>query len=149
MTLTERISEDLKQAMKSGDKLRLETLRMIRAGMIELQKRGTGSEPTPEEEVQVLQSGIKKRKESIEFFRQAGRTELVEKESKEIDIIAAYLPKQLTPEELERAVNAAIAQTGALSAKDFGKVMPLVMKEVKGKADGKAVQELVKKKLGA
>lgn len=149
MTLNERINADLKKSMKSGEKLKLETLRSIRAQMIELSKRGTGKEITVDEELSVLMSAIKKRKEAIELYEKGGRMELVKQEQQELEIISAYLPKQMSKEEAEQIISTIIAQTGAASAKDFSKVMPLAMKELKGKFDGKLVQELVKNKLGS
>lgn len=151
MTLKDRISEDLKTAMKSGDKLRLETLRTLRAALMEreIEKRGGGPGMTPDDEVGVLTSAAKKRKESIESFAKGGRQDLVDQETKELEIIREYLPKQLTPEEVEQVITAIMAETGSSTAADFGKVMPAVMKELKGKVDGRLVQELVKKKLGA
>ena len=138
----------MKLAMKSGDKLRLETLRTIRAQMIELTKRGTGSEITPDEEISALLTAAKKRKEAIELYRQAGREELAHQEEKELEIINGYLPKQMSKEEAESVIAGIVEQTGAASLKDIGKVMPLAMKELKGKIDGKLVQEIVKQKLG-
>ncbi|HWP82049.1 MAG TPA: GatB/YqeY domain-containing protein [Bacteroidota bacterium] len=148
MNLRDRITQDLKNAMKSGDKLRLETLRTVRAQMIELEKKGLDREITTDDELSVLQSAVKKRKEAIEQYQQAGRSDLANQEQAELEIIMSYLPKQMSTEEAEHIVAAIITQTGASSAKDFGKVMPLVMKELKGKIDGKLVQELVKRKLG-
>lgn len=148
MTLNERINTDLKDAMKSGEKTKLETLRSIRAQMIELSKRGMGKEITADEELSVLMSAIKKRKEAIELYEKGGRMELVKQEQQELEIIIAYLPKQMSKEEAGQIIAAIITQTGAASAKDFGKVMPLAMKDLKGKIDGKIVQELVKNKLG-
>lgn len=149
MTLIDKISEDLKVAMKSRDKLRLETLRTIKAGFLEKQveKRPTGG-MSNEDEISVLISAAKKRKESIEIFRNAGRNDLADQEEKELGIIQEYLPKQLALEEIEEIVRNKINEIGAVGAKDFGKVMPNVMKELKGKADGKLVQETVKKLLG-
>ena len=146
----EKIAEDMKSAMKSGEKLRLETLRTIRAGLLEKQveKRPFGG-MTPEDEIAVFISQSKKRKEAIEVYRQNGRNDLADQEEQELGIIQAYLPKQLTSAEIEEVVKRSIAETGATSAKDFGKVMPVVMKELKGKADGKVIQETVKKLLGA
>jgi len=139
----------LKEAMKSGDQVRLNTIRSIRASIIELTKRGTGTTLTPEEEVQVLLAGAKKRREAIELYEQAKRIDLSEQEKKELDIINTYLPKQLSREEAELAVERIITATGASSSRDFSKVMPLAMKELKGKFDGKVVQEIVKAKLGS
>jgi uncharacterized protein len=149
MGLIEKISEDLKQAMKAGDKTRLETLRTVRAGMLEKQveKRPTGG-MTPEDEMGVLISASKKRKESVEVFRNAGRNDLADQEQKELEIIQEYLPKQLSVTEIENIVKGKITEVGATSGKDFSKVMPVVMKELKGKADGKVIQETVKRLLG-
>jgi uncharacterized protein len=149
MTLNEQITNDLKAAMKSGDKTRLDTLRLLRAHMIELSKRGEGKEITPDEELSVLMAAIKKRKEAIEVYEKAGRAELAQQEKKELEIISSYLPKQLSAEEAGEIISRIISETGASSAKDFGKVMPLAMKELKGRFDGKIVQEIVKARLGA
>jgi uncharacterized protein YqeY len=149
MTLNEQINIDLKAAMKSGERTKLETLRLLRAHMIELSKRGEGREITPDEELSVLTAAIKKRKEAFEVYEKAGRTELAQQERAEMDVISSYLPKQLSSDEAAAIILNIIAQTGASGAKDFGKVMPLAMKELKGKIDGRQVQELVKAKLGA
>ncbi|MGA7160515.1 MAG: GatB/YqeY domain-containing protein [Bacteroidota bacterium] len=148
MGLTQRISEDLKNAMKSGNKLRLETLRMLRAQIIEFEKRGLDRPMNQEDELSILLSATKKRKEAIELFKNAGRMELVEQETKELEIIAEYLPKQLSREEAENIVADLMRQSGAVSLKDMGKVMPLAMKELKGKIDSKIISEIVKQKLG-
>ena len=149
MSLLENISDDMKKAMKSREKLRLETLRLIRAGLLEKQveKRPSGG-MTAEDEIAVLNSASKKRKESIEIYRKVGREDLAGQEEKELAIIQEYLPKQLSEEEVEGFIKKVITETSASSQKDFGKVMPLVMKELKGKADGRLIQELVKKHLG-
>ena len=149
MTLNERINKDLKEAMKSGDKTRLETLRLLRAHMIELSKRGEGTSITAEEELSVLTAAMKKRREAIEVYEKANRPELAQQERAELEVISAYLPKQLSAEEAVGIIQRIIGETGASGSKDFGKVMPLAMKELKGKIDGKQVQELVKAKLGA
>lgn len=149
MGLKEKISEDIKAAMKSGDKLRLETIRTLRAVLMEkeIELRGSGKTMTPDDEISTLTSAAKKRKESIEQFGAAGRTDLVQQETAELNIIAEYLPKQMSEEEVKRVVEEIIAATGASSTDDFGKVMPLVMKELKGKADGRLIQQLVKNML--
>lgn len=147
MTLSERISEDMKTAMRSGDKLRLETLRTLRAHLIELSKRGDGKSITADDELSVLMTAAKKRKEAIELYQQGGRHELAQQEEQELRIITSYLPQPVTQEEAAQIVARIISETGAQSAKDFGKVMPLAMKELKGRLDGKVVQELVKAKL--
>lgn len=148
MTLSERVTNDMKDAMKAGERTRLDTLRSLRAHIIELSKRGAEKEITPDEELSVLTTAIKKRKEAIELYEKGGRMELVEQERKELEIISTYLPKQLSKEEAEQIIGTIIANVGATSAKDFGKVMPLAMKELKGKIDGKIVQEIVKGTLG-
>jgi len=147
MSLQEQISKDIATAMKAGDKLRTETLRMIRASIIELNKRGLNREITAEEEVAVLLSAAKKRKEASEEFKRAGRVEMAQKEEDELKIIQEYLPEQLSEEEITEKLKNIISNTGAVGAKDFGKVMPVAMKELKGKADGKLIQTILKKLL--
>jgi uncharacterized protein YqeY len=146
MTFHEKISEDIKVAMKSGDKIRLETLRTIKAGLLEkeVEKRPTGG-MKPEDEVAVLIAASKKRKEAIEIYRLNNRPELANQEERELSIIQEYLPQQASEEEITAFIKKTIHEVGAASAKDFGKVMPIVVKEFKGKADGKIIQELVKK----
>ncbi|MGA3286603.1 MAG: GatB/YqeY domain-containing protein [Bacteroidota bacterium] len=148
MALTEIINEDLKAAMKSGDSVKLNTIRSIRAQMIELSKRGTGTSITPEEEMTALLAAAKKRKEAIEMYEKAGRNDLADQEKRELDIINTYLPKQMSREEVEVIVKKIIGNIGATSLKDFSKVMPAAMKDLKGKIDGKVVQEIVKQQLG-
>lgn len=147
MGLKDKINHDLKSAMKSGDKARLETIRMLRAQILEFEKSGIDREMNDDDAIKILLSAVKKRKESIEMYEKAGRKELAEKEKNEIDIIQEYLPKQLSREEAEAIVTKIISETGATSAKDMGKVMPAVMKELKGKIDGKIINEIVKLKL--
>lgn len=148
MALTEIINEDLKAAMKSGDSVKLNTIRSIRAQIIELSKRGTGTSITPEEEMTALLAAAKKRKEAIEMYEKAGRNDLADQEKRELDIISTYLPKQMSREEVEEIVKKIIGDIGATSSKDFSKVMPVAMKDLKGKIDGKVVQEVVKQQLG-
>ncbi|MFZ1978455.1 MAG: GatB/YqeY domain-containing protein [Bacteroidota bacterium] len=149
MTLTERISIDLKAAMKAEDPVLLNTIRSIRAQIIEFSKRGTGTEITPDDETSILLGAAKKRKEAIEMYEKGKRQDLADQEKRELDIINGYLPKPLTVEEAEKIIQKIIFDAGAASAKDFGKVMPLAIKELKGKLDGKIVQEIVKQKLGS
>ena len=135
--------------MKAGDKLRLETLRTVRAGLLEKQveKRPTGG-MSGEDEMSVLMAASKKRKEAIGIYRQNNRNDLADQEEKELGIIQEYLPKQLSAEDVEAVVKRVISEAGATTSKDFGKVMPAAMRELKGKADGKLVQETVKRLLG-
>ncbi|MCU0372745.1 MAG: GatB/YqeY domain-containing protein, partial [Ignavibacteria bacterium] len=124
-------------------------LRSIRAEILKMDKSGMNREMNEEEEMQLVLRQAKMRKESIEMFSQAGRTDLVEKETRQLEIINEYLPKQLSREEAEKIISDIIKTTGVQSAKDLGKVMGPVMKELKGKFDGKLIQEIVKTILGA
>ncbi len=147
MSLKIQINEDLKNAMKEGDKIKLETIRSLRALILEFEKSGAAREMTPEDELKLLTSAAKKRKESIEQFKNAGRMELVEKESAELKIIEAYLPKQLTPDEIFEEIKKIALEVGAKAKEDFPKIMPVAAKNLKGKADGKVIKELVEKLL--
>jgi uncharacterized protein YqeY len=148
MTLKERINEDLKAAMKAGDELRRDTIRSIRAAIIEFDKRGIDHEMTPDEEVALLTTAVKRRKDTIEQLANANRPEIVEREKQELAIVQEYLPKQMDESEVAAIVEKIVRESGAVSAADFGKVMGTAMKELKGKADGALVQRLVKEKLG-
>lgn len=147
MTLKEKIIEDLKAAMKSGDKLKLETIRSIKALILEFEKSGAARELTSDDEIKMLTTAAKKRKDSIEQFRNAGREELAKKEERELEILSEYLPKQLTEEDVINEVKRIAAVVGASSKDDFPKLMPEVMKQLKGKADGKVVRSIVEKLL--
>jgi len=147
MVLKEKINDDLKASMKSGDKLRLETIRSVRALILEFEKSGLGKELNDEEVIKLITSAVKKRKDSIEQFRAAGRNELAEKEEKELGILMEYLPKQLSNEEIYSIVKEIAAGMNAAGKEDFPKLMPAVMKELKGKADGKVVKSAVEKVL--
>jgi len=149
MSLKDRINEDLKSAMKSGDKVRTETVRSIRALVIEFEKSGAGREMTTDEEIKALTSAAKKRREAIELYATNNRPELAEKERQELAIIQEYLPKQVSREEIVERAKAIIAEVGAAGPQDTNKVIPVIMKEMKGKADGKLVQEIVKEQLAA
>jgi uncharacterized protein YqeY len=148
MSLYETITSDLKFAMKSGDKARVEVLRFSLAGLNAFQKEKQAKTPdaviTDEEVVSVLQKEVKKRKDSIELFRQGKRDDLVEKEEGDIAIIANYIPKELSREELEKIVSDVMAA----GATDFNSVMKETMKVAKGRSDGKTVGEVIKAKLG-
>lgn len=143
MNLKEKINEEIKSAMKSGDKVRLETIRSIRALILEFEKSGANKELTPEDEIKLLNAAAKKRKDAIEIYEKAGKTELAEKEKAELNIIQEFLPKPLTEDEIREIAKRVIAETGATTKKDFGKVMPVVMKEVSGRADGKIVKSII------
>jgi uncharacterized protein YqeY len=143
MELKEKINLDLKDAMKSGDKLRLNVVRSIRALILEFEKSGAAKTLTPEEELKMLTTAAKKRKDSIEQFRNAGRTELADTEEAELKILMDYLPKQMSEDEIKNEIIRLANEIGAKSKADFPKLMPLVMKELKGKADGKIVKSIV------
>lgn len=147
MNLKEKINLDLKEAMKSGDKLKLETIRSIRALILEFEKSGAGRELNQEDELKMLTTAAKKRKDSIDQFRNAGRVELAEKEEKELAFLMEYLPKQLSEDEITLEVTRIASEIGAKSKADFAKLMPAVMKELKGKADGKIIKTIVEKLL--
>lgn len=147
MSLKDKITEDMKAAMKSGDKIRLETVRGIRAGILEFEKSGSNKPMTPDDEMKLLMTAAKKRREAIEIYSQNNRPELAEKESAELAILQEYLPKQLSRDEIESRVSAVISEVCAAGPQDTNKVIPVLMKEMKGKADGKLIQEIVKEQL--
>lgn len=154
MSLKEQINEDLKASVKAGDAERRSVLRMLKARILEKEvelrsKKGRDYELNDEEVVDVVTSYAKQRQQSIDAYRQAERGDLAEQEEEEMRVLEPYLPKQLSEEELEAVIRAAIESTGAQSPQDFGKVMRVVMSDVKGKADGKVVNETVRRLLGA
>jgi len=147
MTLSDKINQHLKDAMKSRDKVRLQTVRSIRALILEFEKSSSGKEMNSEEEIKLLSTAAKKRKESIEQFTNAGRKDLAVKEEEELKIIMSYLPEQLTEKEIEIKVTDVAKNIGATTKKDFAKLMGEMMKQLKGKAEGKVVREIVEKVL--
>jgi uncharacterized protein len=147
MGLQERVDADVKNALKSGAKDKVSTLRMLNAAL--KNKQIDKRRPLTEEEiVETVRSLIKQRKDSIEQFSKGGRQDLVDKETAEVAVLEAYLPQSLSREELVAMVHDAIAQTGAQGAKDMGKVMKALIPVVGGRADGKLISELVKNSLG-
>jgi uncharacterized protein YqeY len=147
--LRDQVNADLTAAMKAKDAGRLSALRMLKAAIM---NKGVekGRDLEDAEVLQVVSSLVKQRRDSIEQFSKAGRTDLVEKETGEIAVLEHYLPPAATAEEIEAAVKAAIAETGAASPKDMGKVMKAVMPKLAGKnADGKLVNDIVRRTLGA
>jgi uncharacterized protein YqeY len=144
MGLRDKITEDLKNAMKSGDKMRTETLRMLRAQILEFEKSGAGREMNADDDMKILLSSVKKRKDSVEMYEKANRKDLAEKEQAEIAIVQEYLPKQMSIQDAEAVIVKIIADA---ETKEISKVMPLVMKELKGKLDGKVINEIVKQKI--
>ena len=147
--LRDKVNADMTAAMKARDAARLSALRMLKAAIMNkgIEK---GHDLDDAEVLQVVSSLVKQRRDSIEQFEKGGRTDLVEKETGEIAVLEAYLPPAASADEIDTAVAAAIAETGAASVKDMGKVMKAVMPKLAGKnADGKAVNEAVRRKLGA
>ncbi|MGA1263304.1 MAG: GatB/YqeY domain-containing protein [Prochlorothrix sp.] len=152
MSLKDRVSDEIKAAMKAKDKIRLETVRGIKKVILEKESdiRGEGREElTPEEELAIVMQLAKQRRDSIEQYQKADRPELAEKEAQELAILEEYLPKQLSEAEVRAVVEEIIAEVGASSPKEMGKVMGPVMARLKGQADGKLVQTIVKACLGA
>jgi uncharacterized protein len=147
-SLKDRIGEDIKTAMKAKDKIRLETVRSIKKAIIEKEVALRPLDSLTEaQEIELLAQQAKQRRDSIEQFQKAGREDLAAKESQELAIIETYLPKQVSDEELNTIIDEIIALVGATSIKDLGKVMGEAMQQLKGKADGKKIQALVKDKL--
>jgi uncharacterized protein len=149
MSLNDTVNADITSAMKAKDAPRLSALRMLKAAIM---NKGVekGRDLEDAEVLQVVVSLVKQRRDSIDQFSKAGRTDLVDKETGEIKVLEAYLPPAASAAEIDAAVAAAVAETGATSPKDMGKVMKAVMPMLAGKnADGKAVNEAVRRKLGA
>ena len=146
LSLSEQIMSDMKEAMKARDKVRLNTVRMIKSALMN-EKIKAGHDLTAEEELTVLSREKKQREESIEEFTKANRKDLADETKQELAIVESYLPKQMTQEELNKAVSSAIAEVNAQGKSDFGKVMKVLMPKIKGKADGKAASDVVRKQL--
>jgi len=143
MDINKKINEEMVSAAKAKDKIRLSAVRMIKTALhnkeIELMR------PLNETEImQLLSVMVKQRKDSIEQFAKGGRTDLVEKEEAELKVVQEFLPAQMSDEEVESLIKKAIAEAGAVSAKDMGKVMKILMPQITGRADGKAAGEKVK-----
>jgi uncharacterized protein YqeY len=146
MSLEEKLMEDMKLAMKSRNRIELDTIRILRA-QIKLASIDKKDNLDEAELAQVLQKEAKKRKEAIEMYQKGNREDLVKKENSELSVISKYLPEQLSEKDLEEIVNQAIESLQVTSEKDMGRVMGAIMPKVKGKADGKLVQQKVKDSL--
>lgn len=145
MALFEQISEDIKKAMLAKDKVSLEALRGIKKEMLEAKTaKGASGDLTDEAAVKILQKMVKQRRDSADIYKQQNRPELAENELAEMAVIERYLPKQMTEEELTAALKEIIAEVGATSAKEMGKVMGVASKKLAGKADGRLISEKVK-----
>lgn len=148
MNLIEQLEADLKQSLQARDELKTNVLRMLKAAL-QNQQIEVGHELSSAEILRVLQKEAKKRQDSASAYGQAGRTDLADTEKSEVHIIESYLPEQLSDEQLDQAVSAAISKTGAQTMADMGKVMALVMSELSGQVDGARVSALAAKKLNS
>lgn len=146
MTLKERLAEDLKLSMKEKDSVRKNTVQSIRTAVLQIEK---DKKVTLDDEgvIEVMAKELKKRKDVLPEYEKSGREDLIAGLKREIEIVTAYLPSQLSRDELDEIVKDAVQSTGASSMKDMGKIMQAVMPKVKGRADGKAVNEIAKKYL--
>ena len=148
MSLEQQITADLKTAMLAKDEKALRSLRAIKAAIILAKtSEGAGGEIKPEDEIKLLQKLIKQRKDSLEIYQQQNRSDLAEKEQDEINVIEKFLPKQMSSDELKSILEKIIAETGASSMADIGKVMGVATKQLAGKADGKTINAIVKELL--
>ena len=147
MTLEERVNQDLKDAMRAKDEARLRGIRAIKSAILLIKTDGSGQAFDEAKEVQLLQKLVKTRQESYDIYIKNNREDLAATELEEINVIKVYLPQMMEGQELEDALKAIIAETGATSAKDMGKVMGAANKALAGKAEGRAISEIVKKLL--
>ncbi|MCU7551677.1 GatB/YqeY domain-containing protein [Chitinophagaceae bacterium LB-8] len=148
MSLEQKVMEGMKEAMKAKDEARLRGLRAIKAEIIKAKTEpGAGGEVSADVELKLLQKMVKQRKDALEIYQQQSRQDLVQKEQDEIDVIEKFLPAQLSTEELKAELQQIIAETGASSAADMGKVMGAATKKLAGRADGKAISAAVKELL--
>jgi uncharacterized protein len=147
--MREKFSSELKAAMKAGEKRRVDTIRMIMAALKDkdIEARGQGKAVSGEDILALLQKMVKSRKESLEIYEKAGRTDLATQESEEIAVIHSFLPQQLTDAEVEQAISSAIAETGAASIKDMGRVVAVLKGKYAGRMDFGKASALVKEKL--
>lgn len=146
-TFEKRINDDLKNAMKAREKEKVRTIRSIKAGILLIKTDGSGEELTEDKAMKMLTKMAKQRKDSLTIFEEQGREDLASVEREELEVIADYLPKAMTAEEIEAGVKAIVEQVGASSMKDMGKVMGIASKQFMGKADGKEISAVVKKLL--
>ena len=148
--LKEKLAEDLKAAMRAKDDVRRRTLRSLRAALLEkeiAERHGGEATLSEADELAVVQKQAKQRRDAIEQFKQAGRDDLVAKEQAELEVIEAYLPKQLEDDEIRTVLERIVAETGAASMRDMGKVMGKAMPQLRGRADGRRVQALARELL--
>lgn len=150
MSLQEQLVNDMKEAMKSGDSVKVSTIRMLKAAIKnkEIEKGGTSYKLSDKETLEVIVTAIKQRKDSIEQFTKGNRQDLADKEKKELEILQAYMPPQMSDEDVKAEVKKAIAETSASSQKDMGKVMKVLMPRIAGRADGAVVNRIVRELIG-
>ena len=149
MTLEQRLTEDMKDAMRAKDEMRLSVIRMIRGQILLEKKKGTGVTEVPDDVVVALVRGhVKRLKETIEQTTAVGRSDLADAAKKELVLAQVYLPAEMTDEELDPIVRDALAQAGVTDVKGMGAVMKIVMEKVKGRTDGRRVQDAIRKALG-
>ena len=148
MNFQDQLNSKLKSAMREKNKVALESLRAIKSAILLLQTQ-SGAKETPDDNeiTKLLQKLVKQRKESASIYREQGRADLAEPEEAQISIISQFLPEQLSPEEVEKVIDEVIQLVGATTMKDMGKVMGMANKKIAGKADGKIIAEIVKKRL--
>lgn len=146
MPLKEKLLEDMKTAMKEKDEIRKDTVTMVRSAILQVEK---DNKVTLDEEgiLEVIAKEVKKRKDSLPEYEKSNRQDLIDKLKKEIEILLEYLPEQLSEEQLEEIVKQTVTETGAASIRDMGKLMQAVLAKVKGRADGKMVNQIAKKYL--
>lgn len=149
MTLKEQVNEDLKKAMRDKDQVAMRALRSIKTAILNAEReKDAGGDISDEQVIQILNKEVKQRKESIEYYDNQGRGDQAQGEKDEVAVIEQYLPASLSEEELSKEVDAIIEETGADSMKDMGAVMGVATKRLAGKADNKAISDMVKHKLG-
>ncbi len=144
MSLEQNINQHLKDAMKAKDQVKLRGLRAIKSAILLSKTSGKGTELSEKEEIQLLQKLVKQRKDSLEIYQEQNRPELAKKEEEEIEVISAFLPKQMDEEEVKERIQKIIEEVGASSPADMGKVMGAAMKQLSGKADGKTISTVAK-----
>ena len=150
MAALDNLTTEIKEAMKAKNALALESLRAIKSAvLLHKSEAGASDEMSEDEEIKLLQKLVKQRRDSAAIFREQNRVDLAEPEEAQAEIIARFLPKQLSEEEVGKVIERIIAQTGASSMKDMGKVMGMASKQLAGKADGKTISTLVKQLLSA
>lgn len=146
MNLLEKIEQEMKNALKAGDTVRSETLKMLKSD-IAYEKGKTGKDITDELVLEIVGRSAKRRRESIKEFQKGGRQDLVDIETKQLAVVEEYLPKQMTEEEIDAHITNKLASMGTITQKEAGKVMGEIMKELKGKADGSVVKAILSKKI--